>query len=76
MYNINPDSIRWAYYCPAWIDANKDSCACVELTLTTGGKLTISIVNANALPDNADTAREITACVDFCILTANSKEGN
>ena len=74
MYNINPDSIRWAYYCPAWIDANKDSCACVELTLTTGGKLTISIVNANALPDNADTARELTPAQAVAIITANVKE--
>ena len=74
MYNINPDSIRWAYYCPAWIDANKDGCACVEMTLTTGGKLSISIVNANALPDNADTARELTPAQAVAIITANVKE--
>ena len=75
MQITDPKSIRWAYYSPAWINLNGDSSAVVEVKLTTGATLKISI-KTDALPDNADTARELTACEAIGILTANDKEGN
>ena len=75
MQITDPKSIRWAYYSPAWINLNGDDSAVVEVRLTTGAILKIS-VKTDALPDNPDTARELTACEAIGILTANSKEGN
>ena len=75
MLITDPKSIRRAYYNPAWISLNGDGSAVVEIKLTTGATLKIS-VKTDALPDNPDTARELTACEAISILTANSKEGN
>ena len=75
MQITDPKSIRWAYYSPAWINLNGDGSACVEIKLTNGATLKNS-VKTDALPDNPDTARELTACEAISILTANSKEGN
>ena len=74
MRTINPNSIVWALYCPAWANVNYDGCPAIQINLKTGGRLYVS-ATAAAAPKHPDVYCEMTAAQVITAL-ANSKEGN